>query len=104
MTSTLAGPVSRGRHRFGRLGLVPVTFFVVVARRGLLQSWRQPGRHRPYVARPGLEHVAGTRTGHLRPVDRPHRFGPAERCRHKVVEREEPRRFNPAGLFAITRS
>ncbi len=51
MTSTLAGTVSRGRHRFGRLGLVPVTFFVVVARRGLLQSWRQPGRHRPYVAR-----------------------------------------------------
>ncbi|MDQ2738286.1 MAG: hypothetical protein M3Y35_06665 [Actinomycetota bacterium] len=51
MTSILAGPVTRGRHRFGRLGLVPVTFFVVVARRGLLQSWRQPGRHRPYVAR-----------------------------------------------------
>lgn len=36
----------RGRHRLGRPGLVSVTAFVTVVRRGLFQSWRIPGRHR----------------------------------------------------------
>jgi hypothetical protein len=36
----------RGRHRSGRPGLVPVTSFVAVVRRGLFASWRRPGRHR----------------------------------------------------------
>jgi hypothetical protein len=37
---------ARGRHRLGRPGLVHVTAFVTVLRRGLFESWRIPGRHR----------------------------------------------------------
>jgi hypothetical protein len=48
--STLVAPVGRGRHRLGRLGLIPVTSFVDVIYRGLFLSWRQPGKHRPFVA------------------------------------------------------
>ena len=50
MTTTLAAPVRRGRHRFGHPGLVPVASFVTVVYRGLFLSWRRPGNHRPYVA------------------------------------------------------
>ena len=50
MTATLAAPVRRGRHRFGRPGLVPVASFVTVVYRGLFVSWRRPGRHQPYIA------------------------------------------------------
>lgn len=50
MTSTFAASVGRGRHRLGRPGLVHVTAFVQVVYRGLFTSWRQPGRHRIYVA------------------------------------------------------
>jgi hypothetical protein len=42
--------VSGGRHRRGTPGLIPVTAFVTVVRRGLLSSWLRHGRHR---RRPG---------------------------------------------------
>jgi len=50
VTSTLTDPAGRGRHRLGRPGLLSVHSFVTVVYRGLLLSWRQPGRHRPYLA------------------------------------------------------
>ena len=49
MTSTLAAPVNRGRHRLGRPGSVPVGNFVQVIYRGLFLSWRLPSRHRRAV-------------------------------------------------------
>ena len=50
MTSTLTARVGRGRHRLGRPGLVHVTTLIHVVHRGLFLSWRQPGRHRRFVA------------------------------------------------------
>jgi hypothetical protein len=45
-TTLATTPLMRGRHRLGRPGLVHVTAFVAVVRRGLFESWRVPGRHR----------------------------------------------------------
>lgn len=50
MSRTIAAPVEQGRHRFGRAGLVHVTMFVKVVRRGLFTAWLHPGRHRAYAA------------------------------------------------------
>jgi hypothetical protein len=48
----------RGRHRWGRPGLVHVSYYVTVVRRGLVASWRTPGRHRHLGAtRPVQGHV-----------------------------------------------
>lgn len=46
MRSAASTTLIRGRHRLGRPGLVYVTTFVAVVRRGLFESWRIPGRHR----------------------------------------------------------
>jgi hypothetical protein len=38
--------IAGGRHRRDTPGLIPVTAFVAVVRRGLLSSWFRQGRHR----------------------------------------------------------
>ncbi len=52
MRSAATTTLIRGRHRLGRPGLVYVTHFVTVVRRGLFESWRTPGRHRRIPADP----------------------------------------------------
>lgn len=52
MRSAATTTLIRGRHRLGRPGLVYVTHFVTVLRRGLFESWRVPGRHRQVAAEP----------------------------------------------------
>lgn len=53
-STTLVG----GRHRWGRPGLVHVSYYVAVVRRGLFASWRHAGKHRHQgPARPVPYHV-----------------------------------------------
>ena len=46
MSSTFSAPRGSGRHRAGRPGLIPVTAFVSVVRRGFFAAFFRPGRHR----------------------------------------------------------
>ena len=53
MTTTVAAPIARGRHRLGRVGLIHVASFVQVVYRSVFTSWRHPAKHRlVVVARP----------------------------------------------------
>ena len=52
MRSAASTTLVRGRHRWGRPGLVHVSTFVTVAYRGLFAAWRTPGKHRHHHAVP----------------------------------------------------
>ncbi len=51
MRSAASTTLARGRHRWGRPGLVHVAAFVTVRRRSLFASWRTPGRHHRRLVR-----------------------------------------------------